>query len=89
MSDDSSNHQLEWSIIFQNHEVHGSLDRSGQVVHLDGNLGDCAAVAVWLRSEVAESQPWVMYDECYSVDVELEPQLEQATIVGTFTSTNV
>ena len=32
------------------------------------------------------SQPLVMYDESYSVDVALEPQTEQATIVDAFMS---
>lgn len=86
VGDDSSNHQLEWSIKFQAHQLDGSLDRSGQAVHLDGDLGDCAAFAVWLRSEVGDAQPLVMYDESYSVDVALAPQTDQATIVDAFVS---
>lgn len=86
VSDDSSNHQLEWSIKFQDHRLEGSLDRSGQAVHLDGDIDDCAAFAVWLRSEVSDAQSLVMYDESYSVDIALEPQMDQATIVEVFTS---
>lgn len=64
-------HALEWSIPMRFGDLYGALDGTGQVVHLDGFLGDCALFALWLREVVPDEVELLFYDEDYSADVAL------------------
>lgn len=46
-----SNHLLEWVTPIARGELDGSLDRTQQVVHLEGDIYDCAQFAVWGRTQ--------------------------------------
>src|SRR5262245_6902430 len=66
-----SNHTLEWRIQLGDKQLEGSCDRTGQVIHLDGDIFNSAQFALWFRSIVPRQQPLVFYDEGYSADVNL------------------
>ena len=67
----ASNHALEWVVAIADHRSEGSLDKTGQVVHLVGDLEDCAHFATWYRTLVPARYGLAFYDEGYSADVEL------------------
>ena len=82
----ASNHALEWVVAIADHRSEGSLDKTGQVVHLVGDLEDCAHFATWYRTLVPARYGLAFYDEGYSADVELadgtnEPQLKEPFLV--------
>ncbi len=67
----ASNHALEWVVATGDHRLEGSLDETGQVVHLVGDVEDCARFATWYRTLVPARYGLAFYDEGYSADVEL------------------
>lgn len=67
----ASNHALEWVVTIADRPLEGSLDKAGQVVHLVGDVEDCAHFATWYRTFVPASYGLAFYDEGYSADVEL------------------
>lgn len=77
---------LEWSIPLRFGEVYGALDHSGQIVHLDGFLGDCALFALWLRTLVPSDVELLFYDETYSADVALMSFTNESDLVRAFGS---
>lgn len=62
----------------------GSLDRTGQVIALDGWLEDCAVFAVWFRFLVPVEQQLAFYDEAYSADVELGTATTAEELIAPF-----
>lgn len=77
---------LEWSLPLRFGEVYGALDDTGQVIHLDGFLGDCALFALWLRDLVPHDVELLFYDEAYSADVALMTFTREADLVRAFGS---
>lgn len=77
-------HSLEWSLPIRVGEVYGSLDHAGQLIHLDGFLGDCALFALWLRTLVPEKVELLFYDEAYSADVALVSITRESDLVRAF-----
>lgn len=75
---------LLWSVPLRFGEVYGSLDEDGQVIHLDGFLGDCALFALWLRTIVPEVVELLFYDENYSADVALVAFTREADLLRAF-----
>jgi hypothetical protein len=67
----ASNHALEWVLAVADRRLEGSLDKAGQVVHLVGDVEDCARFATWYRTLVPARYGLAFYDEGYSADVEL------------------
>ena len=67
---------------------HGSLSlalsRDGQAVVLEGDIEDCAEVALWLRHIVPEDQPLLFYDEGYGAEVSLMTRTSKEEIVRPF-----
>ena len=85
-SNPASNHALEWVVAIADHRSEGSLDKTGQVVHLVGEVENCAPFATWYRTLVPARYGLAFYDEGYSADVELadgtnEPQLKEPFLV--------
>jgi len=81
---DASVHSLEWNMPLRFGDVFGSLDASGQVIHLDGFLGDCALFALWLRNIVPVDVELLFYDESYSADVALLSFTQESDLVRAF-----
>jgi len=82
----ASNHALEWVVTIANRSLEGSLDKTEQVVHLAGDVEDCAQFAIWYRTLVPARYALAFYDEGYSADVELadgtnELQLKEPFLV--------
>lgn len=74
-------HSLEWNLAVRHGDVFGALDQTGQIVHLDGFLGDCALFALWLRGLVPEKVELLFYDETYSADCALLSITREADVL--------
>jgi len=77
---------LRWSSSTAHGVLIGGLARDGHTVVLDGDIRDCAAMAVWLRRLVPPAQAMVFYDEGYSASGPLEAATQPRTIVDLFAS---
>jgi hypothetical protein len=77
-------HALEWDLPIRVGDVYGALDSNGQIVHLDGFLGDCALFALWLRTIVPEKVELLFYDEAYSADVALLAITRESDLIRAF-----
>lgn len=80
----ASGHSLEWTLHPQARVLAGSLDRTGQIVALEGHIEDCAAFALWLRTLVPTRQRLLFYDEGYSADVEIWMETNEDHLVAPF-----
>src|SRR5215472_14509343 len=72
-----------WNICMRAGEVEGQFFQDGEGVVLDGDLGDCAAFAVWFRSLVPPKQKLWFYDEPFIAHVDLTSETSAASIVAT------
>lgn len=80
----ASNHGLEWVVAIADRRLEGSLDKTGQVVHLVGDVEDCARFATWYRALVPPRYGLAFYDEGYSADVELADGTNEAQLTKPF-----
>ena len=62
--------------------VDGHLAHDGQVVGLDGDVPETAAIAAWLREIVPEEQELIYWDQGYEVDVPLTEGITPDDIVA-------
>lgn len=79
-----SNHSIEWTILLEDRRIDGSLDRAGQVVHLEGEIRDCAKFALSIRSFVSSDYKLIFYDEGYSAHVELKEGMDESQVSAPF-----
>jgi hypothetical protein len=77
-------HALEWEWRAGPGCLTGSLDKTGQVVALDGRIEDAAAFARWFGTLVPETQRLLFYDEGYSADMEITPDTRDEELVAPF-----
>ena len=75
---------LEWVCQLPSGTVTGWLDRELNTFVLDGDIEDCARVAIWLRTIVPADQELAFYDEGYSADGELTLSTSNDDIAGLF-----
>jgi hypothetical protein len=66
-----SNHALESVVWRADRRLEGSLDKTGQVLHLSGDVEDCAHFPTWCRGLVRARYGLAFHHEGYSADVEL------------------
>ena len=78
-------HSLEWEILIEDRLLIGSLDRTGQVIVLDGEISDVAKFAIWTRKQISNKYKLIFYDEGYSADLELCQNTSEAEIINAFT----
>ncbi len=52
VADPAGNHSLEWTLTTEGRRVDGSLDVTGQAVHLEGDVDACARLARRQRHQV-------------------------------------
>ena len=83
-SNPESNHVIEWSLRIDGRLLEGSLDKTRQVTHLDGDVRDCARFAVWFRSLIPDRYELAFYDEAYSADVELTEMTTEDEVAAPF-----
>jgi hypothetical protein len=60
---------VEFELDLQHSTAYAHLDADGQALIIDAHIEDVAELAVWFRSLVPDSQPLILYDEGYQVDV--------------------
>jgi hypothetical protein len=53
--------------------VNGSFGRDGQMLGLNGDVNEAAAVAAWFREVVPPEEPLLFYDPALNGQVALEP----------------
>ena len=75
---------LEWTLDLDGSWVEGSLSKSGQAIHLDGDIEACARFALWVRTHVPTDQELSFYDEGYSHDVALHSSSRVEELVDPF-----
>jgi hypothetical protein len=46
----------------ESRNLEGALEKTGQAVILDGDVGDCARFSLWLRSLIAPEYPLFFYE---------------------------
>jgi hypothetical protein len=80
----ASLHAISWTLRQGSHRLDGTLTKDGQVVHLEGDVCAAAAFAAWFRSKVPVDQPLIFYDDGYSADVALSPDIAEEEIYGPF-----
>lgn len=84
ISNPESNHLLEWKITLNARLLIGTLDKTRQVIHLDGDVRDCAEFAKWYRTQVPETYALLFYDEGFSADVALSMTMTDQEIAEPF-----
>ena len=77
-------HSLEWEILIEDRLLIGSLDRTGQVIVLDGEISDVAKFAIWTRKQISNKYKLIFYDEGYAANIELRQDTSEAEIVNAF-----
>jgi len=77
-------HAVESEIAMEHGPVWLALSRDGLIVILEGDIEDCAELALWVRQFVAEDQPLLFYDEGYGADVSLTTRTSKEEIVRPF-----
>ena len=82
--DPGDNHSVEWTVRREGRHLEGSLDRTCQVIHLVGDVEDCAHFATWYRNVVPLRYSLAFYDEGYSADVELRANTNEAELTEPF-----
>jgi hypothetical protein len=75
---------VSWTVALLHGDVAGGFSHNGQTIGLDGDVTDCADVALWFRALVGpEPRLWI-YDEGYNFDVEVTPTTTVRDIVRAF-----
>lgn len=77
----------EWRIRMPKGNLEGMYNQIQSGVVLNGDLGDCAAFALWFRSIVSDQQPLVFYDDAYNVHVALASTTSTSDIAAAFAVT--
>jgi hypothetical protein len=80
----ASKHAFEWIVWTADRALDGSLDKAGQVVHLTGDVEDCAHSAAGHRALVPARPTLVFYDEGYSADVTLAAGTKESELGEAF-----
>lgn len=80
----NSNHLLQWKLSLNSRLLIGTLDKTQQVIHLSGDIRDCAHFAHWYRTQMDEAYPLAFYDEGFSADVLLSADTTEQQITGPF-----
>ena len=77
--------ELVWSVDRGVGRLYGEVGRNHQVITLEGDITDCAEVAIWFRRQVPPHQSLVLYDEAYNVDLPLTSKTRTEEIIVAFT----
>ena len=64
--------------------VMGSISQAGQTVVVDGELSDCATVAVWVRSLVHLDYSLIFYEDNLTSQIELTTATTVEEVVAAF-----
>lgn len=79
-----SYHAVESEVEMAHGPMSLALSRDGQAVILEGDIEDCAELALWVRQMVPEEQPLLFYDEGFGADVSLTMRTSKEEIVRPF-----
>jgi hypothetical protein len=75
---------LEWEVQMTHNLLVGKFAREGTYIVLDGDIHDCAEVAVWFREIVPDVQPLIFFDEGYTAQVDLHRGMNPAEVAAPF-----
>ena len=75
---------VEWRMTLSHGLLLGGFSRNGQAISLDGDLEDCAEVALWFRTLIAADTRLWFYDQGYNYDIEVTPATTARQIVDAF-----
>ncbi len=80
-----SPHALEWTLRLRaERTVAGTLDRTGQVIALVGDIRDCATFARWLRTQLPDTYRVGLSDAAATTTIEVRPETTETELVGAF-----
>src|SRR5262249_50053504 len=71
-----------WEIEMPGGTLKGEFNPGLSGIAIDGDLGDCAALALWFRSLVPPAVPLLFYDDCFNVDVPLTHRTTAADLIA-------
>lgn len=78
-------YQLHWTVATGSDvPLEGALDREGDGLTLDGDVGDCAQFAVWVQAVAPAGAELSFYDEGYTSAIVLEPTTREEDLVAAF-----
>jgi hypothetical protein len=75
---------MEWTAATPRGECQFALTRQGQALLLEGDIEDCAEVALWFRSLVPSDITLLFYDEAFNADVSLHSTTTVDEIIRPF-----
>jgi hypothetical protein len=81
---DRAPYTLEWDLEMDIGPLEGLLDSEAPAVVLTGDVRDCAAFALWLRSDVLPTCPLRFYDQEYTADLPLANDTTQEDIIAPY-----
>ena len=85
VDDAASQHALEWTVPMRaTRKVAGALDRTGQVIEVDGDVRDCAIFTRWLRTQLPDTYRVQLSDADTTTTIEVRPETTEAELVGAF-----
>jgi len=80
----ASPYAFDWQINMVGGVVSGSYSKQGDTIVMEGDVFDCARIALWYRSLVPAQQSLIFYDEIYSASVELRMETPAEEITKAF-----
>lgn len=84
LANPESPYAFDWKIDMASRVLSGSYAKQGDTIVMQGDVADCAQIALWYRSLVPEQQSLIFYDENYSASVELRTETPAEEIMKTF-----
>ena len=79
-----SPYAFDWKIDMAGGVVSGSYAKRGDTIVMEGDVFDCARIALWYRKLVPPQQSLIFYDEIYSASVELRTETPPEQIMKAF-----
>ena len=84
LASQESPYAFDWKIDMAGGVVSGSYAKQGDTIVMEGDVADCARIALWYRSLVPSPQSLIFYDDNYSASVELRTETPAEEITKTF-----
>ena len=79
-----SPYAFDWQIDMAGGTVSGAYAKQGDTIVMEGDVFDCARIALWYRRLVPPRQLLIFYDEIYSASIELRAETPAEEIMRAF-----
>jgi len=79
-----SPYAFDWQIDMAGGTVSGAYAKQGDTIVMEGDVFDCAQIALWYRRLVPPQQLLIFYDEIFSASIELRAETLADEIMRAF-----